>query len=80
MIKTDENYKPTKDKETAVFLAVIFSIFSWLYTYKTDNWKFWLNFALVFVSAGWWLIGAWLWVIIDQSIKDQKYFEEYYNF
>lgn len=32
-----------KQKTTAVVLLVLFAVFGWLYTYKRDAWKFWLN-------------------------------------
>ena len=75
-----KTYKPTKNKSTAVVLAVFFGVFSWLYTYKTDAWKFWLNLCLTLVTFGFFGIVALIWVIIDQACKPTEYFEDYYKF
>jgi hypothetical protein len=31
-----------RKKSTAILLAVFFSFWAWLYTYKQDAWKFWV--------------------------------------
>lgn len=66
-----------KDKAVAVILAVFFGLFTWLYTYKFDYWKFWLNLVLVLITIGIWGIGAWIWAIIDQAVKDNDLYEHY---
>lgn len=68
-----------KSKTVAVVLAVFFSMFSWLYTYKHDAWKFWLNLALTIVTLGMWTIVAYFWVIIDQASKPPTYYKNYHN-
>ena len=73
-------YRPVKSKTTAVLLAVFFAYWTWLYTYKTDAWKFWLNIVLSIVTLGIWSFVAWVWAIIDQSTKEKDYYKEYYNF
>jgi len=67
-----------KSKTVAVLLAVFLGAWSWLYTYQRDAWKFWVNLGLValtyFLLPFAWGIIAWLWAVIDQSIKPSKYF------
>jgi hypothetical protein len=43
-----EIVQPVK-KSTAIILAVFFSFWSWLYTYKRDSLKFWLAFLMFFI-------------------------------
>jgi hypothetical protein len=66
-----------KDKSVAVILAIFFGVFAWLYTYKLDAWKFWLNLVLLFVTFGIWGFGAWLWAVIDVSVKPQEYYTQF---
>jgi hypothetical protein len=74
-----KKYTPTKKKSTAVWIAVLFGIFSWIYTWKYDAWKFWVNLALTLFTGGLWGIVALIWVIIDQATKPRELFEDYYN-
>ena len=80
-----------KSKATSVLLAVFLSFWTWLYTYRLDNWKFWTAFALwVFQmivaaaltgTASWYprlLIPAiWIWAIVDVSVKNETWYSEY---
>ena len=75
----DKMYVPEKKKSTAVLLAVLFGLFSWVYTYKADAWKFWLNLPLVILTAGFWGIIVWLWAIIDALIKPESFYKHYYR-
>ena len=68
-----------KDKSVAVVLAILFGILAWLYTYRDDAWKFWLNLAMLIVTMGLWGPVAWLWVVIDTCIKKKEYFEKFYQ-
>ena len=43
-----KKFRPTRSKTTAILLAFAFSGFSWLYTYKTDGFKFAWGFARKF--------------------------------
>lgn len=72
-------YKPTKSKTTAVVLAILFGIFGWLYTYKYDGWKFWLNLAMTLITFGLWGFIALIWVIIDQAIKPREFYKDYFK-
>ena len=67
-----------KNKTIAVVLAALFGVFGWLYTYKTDSWKFWLNLILCF-GIKYWSFVALAWVIIDQVRRPREYFENYYE-
>jgi uncharacterized membrane protein YvbJ len=70
-----------KSKSTAVVLAIFVGIFSWLYTYKYDAWKFWAA-LIINIILFWTLIvpvGIFIWVIVDVCVKDSKFYEEYYN-
>lgn len=74
-------YEPKKSKGGAVALAVFFSFWTWLYTYKFDAWKFWLGLVLN-VLLFWTIIvpiGIWIWAFIDQCIKHEDLFDNYYN-
>ncbi len=75
-----------KSKTTSVVLAVFLAYWTWLYTYKTDAWKFWvglpvyiLGAALTPIGIGFVLtFGVHIWAIIDASVKSQYYFETYW--
>ncbi|MDD5132975.1 MAG: hypothetical protein PHD81_03425 [Candidatus Nanoarchaeia archaeon] len=73
--------KKRKDKGDAVILAIFFSFFTWIYTYREDKGKFWLGFALDLIF--WWTfivpIGVTIWAIIDTAIKDKEWYEQYYS-
>lgn len=68
-----------RQKATAVILAVLFSFFGWLYTYKRDAWKFWLNLALSVVTLGFWLLIAWIWAIIDMAVRPSEWYLQFPN-
>lgn len=68
-----------KSKTAAVLLAVFLGFWTWLYTYRNDSWKFWLNLSLVIFSLGFWGIIAWVWAIIDVSVKPSSYYATYPN-
>jgi hypothetical protein len=68
-----------KDKSTAVVLVVLFGVFGWLYTYKRDAWKFWLNLGLTVVTIGFWGIAAWIWAIIDMSVRPSEWYRAFPN-
>jgi hypothetical protein len=76
-----------KSKTTAVVLAVFLSFWTWLYTYKTDAWKFWVGLAvwllialpLTFAYGVGFLftLGINIWAIIDASVKPREYYTGY---
>jgi len=80
-----------KSKTVAVVMAVVFGIFSWLYTYREDAGKFWLTAAITLVNIvlsvltlGLWLIiafpvglGFLAWVIIDTATKSEAWYANY---
>lgn len=67
----------SKDKTVAVVLAVFLGLWTWLYTYKLDAWKFWLNLGLCFFTLGFWGLVAWIWAIIDSAIKPTQYYANF---
>ena len=71
-------YSP-KSKSTAVLLAIFLGLFTWIYTYKKDAWKFWLNLVLGIGTLGFWGIIAWPWAIIDTIIKGEEFYTKYEN-
>ena len=68
-----------KVKSTAIVLVVLFGVFGWLYTYQRDNWKFWLNLGLAVVTLGIWGLVAWVWAIIDMSVRPSEFYESFPN-
>jgi hypothetical protein len=67
---------PAKNKATAVVLAVFFGFWTWLYTYKKDAWKFWLNLVLTVVTFTAWGFVAWIWAIIDTAVKPDEFYNQ----
>ena len=75
------NVNMRKSKTTAVLLAIFLGIFSWLYTYKYDAWKFWVA-LIINIFLFWTLIVPciiFFWVIIDVCIKGDDFYEGYYG-
>jgi hypothetical protein len=67
----------TKDKTVSILLAVFLSFWTWCYTYKKDAWKFWLNLVLSVITIGYWIPVAWIWAIIDVSMKPQDFYRQF---
>jgi len=63
--------KDKKDKEPLIslILSIVFGPLGWLYTYRVDYWKFWINIILCVITCGLWGIVAWVWAIVDSVIK-----------
>lgn len=69
-----------KDKTVAVLLAVFLGFWTWVYTYKRDAWKFWLNLGLGVVTFGLWtLFVSYPWAIIDAAVRPASYYQNYPN-
>ncbi|MEI7641231.1 MAG: zinc ribbon domain-containing protein [bacterium] len=68
-----------KEKLVAVILAVVTGFWSWLYTYKKDAWKFWLNLGLCVVTLTIWYPVTVVWAFIDAVLKPNVYYEKYPN-
>ena len=68
-----------KSKTTAVLLAVFLGFWTWLYTYKVDSWKFWMNLVLSLITLGIWGLIAWVWAIIESAVRSGEWFESYPN-
>jgi hypothetical protein len=61
----------TRNKNTAVLLAVFLSPWAWFYTYKKDAWKFWLSFIILngVILAFWIFLSSRL-RILDESMMN----------
>lgn len=68
-----------KSKAAAIVLVVLFGLFGWLYTYRRDAWKFWLNLGLSVVTLLIWGAAAWIWAIVDMARRPPEWFEAYPN-
>jgi hypothetical protein len=78
---------PPKSKTIAVLLAVFSGPWTWCYTFERDAWKLWVNLGLTGVTIGlsvfiiWigviYTVVAWVWAIIDVSIKPQDFYREF---
>ena len=67
-----------KRKSVAVWLAILFGGFAWIYTYRVDGWKFWTNLMLSFVTLGLWgLVVAWPWAIIEAAIRPSEFYKDF---
>lgn len=69
-----------KSKTTAVLLAVFLTFWTWVYTYKTDAWKFWMNLALSVLTLGFWgVLVSWPWAIIDAARRSDDWYRKFPN-
>ena len=80
--------RPTNNKTTALLLAVFLSFWTWAYTYRRDNWKFWSGlsiwvFMILVLSANIgpyaWLMApaVWVWSIVDTARKSKEWFNNF---
>lgn len=69
-----------KSKTTAILLAVFLTFWTWVYTYKTDAWKFWMNLALSVLTLGiWGILVSWPWAIIDAARRSNDWYLKFPN-
>jgi hypothetical protein len=71
---------PRKTKGVMVVLAIFFGYFAWIYTYRYDAWKFWLNLVMN-VFLFWTIIiplVSWIWAIVDAGTYNDEVLESYY--
>ena len=79
-----------KSKSTAVILAILFSFFTWLYTFKRDGMKFWAclilyGISLVTIVSGIYLYdiqllifpAIWLWAVIMALARSGNWYAQY---
>ena len=77
----------SKDKTVALLLAIFLGHWTWLYTYETDQQKFWiatgvwvLGLILTVVGIGFLiLLGIYIWSIVDVAQKSNAWFADYPN-
>jgi hypothetical protein len=83
-----EIVKPVKYKGNSVLLAVFLSFWTWAYTYRQENWKFWTGMAIwIFMIMtleanigpyGWLMaLAVWIWSIVDTLRKPEEWFRKY---
>ena len=65
----------SKTKKTALLLAIGTASFAWLYTYEEDKKKFLINIGLSIITGGLWILGAWIWAIIDTAKRSEEFYE-----
>lgn len=76
--RTNSAILKPKSRSIAVILAAVFGPFAWLYVFEKNNqWKFWLNLVLCVITIFCWSAVAWIWAIIDLSVKPISYYENY---
>ncbi len=65
-----------KDKSTAVILAFVLGIATWLYTYGANKKKFWIALAVaifgMFIIGGVAPLAMWVWAIFDATSTDSN--------
>lgn len=66
-----------RSKTVAVVLAVIFGLFSWIYTWEKNYKKFWISLVLSVVTLGYGSIICWIWAIIDNAAKPDEFYRKY---
>jgi hypothetical protein len=79
-----------KSKNVALLLAIFFSFFTWLYTFKRDAKKFWISLiiyllCLITIYGGLYLFGIqaivmpviWLWAVISTAARKSEWYAQY---
>lgn len=66
-----------KTKSTAVLLAVFLGLWTWIYTYDRDKSKFWISIVLSVLTLGFFGLIAWVWAVIDTTVKPQSYYDNF---
>jgi hypothetical protein len=77
-----------KKKGVALVLAIFFSFFTWLYTFKRDSKKFFIGLGawilviiLSFVGVGFFLgilmFAIWIWGIVDVTRKNDEWYRSF---
>ena len=87
-VKSNPN---AKSKSFAIILAIFFSYFSWIYTYRRNGLKFWIAFwgcsavigifvhfyGELFIYFG--VFAVWIWSLIDNLVKPNSFYDNYPN-
>jgi len=70
-----------KSRTTAIWLAVLFGPWAWLYTYRTDKLKFWIAIGVVVISNSFLpfvgFLGFYIWSIVDVVSKNSDWYASY---
>lgn len=86
-IKDDKIITNLRSRKVALWLVLFFGIFSWLYTWKKDWWKFLICIfsgpiiSFIFIRnetiAVIIYIAMYLWSAVDVTIRDEKFYKNY---
>jgi hypothetical protein len=68
-----------KEKTPAILLAVFLGFWTWVYTWRRDQWKFWTNLGLTVLTLGFWGVVAWIWAIVDVCVKPDDWYRNFPN-
>ena len=80
----EKRKKYNKSKAVAIVFAVLFSYWSWLYTYRKDKMNFWAGFLiaiigtpiLIPVGIGYLIpLGLFVWALIDRIKQPVEYYK-----
>jgi hypothetical protein len=78
----------SKSKNIALILAIFFSFWAWLYTFKKDGIKFFLSLVVAVISS-WFIfedtmtelyavpVLLWLWVVIAAVTRKSEWYAQY---
>lgn len=78
--------RASRNKTTAVLLAVFLSFWTWLYTFDRDSTKFWIGLGvnivgvvfIFFFGLGILIdLGIWIWAIVDVASKPNEFYQNY---
>jgi DNA-directed RNA polymerase subunit RPC12/RpoP len=72
--------KHPKSKGVAVFLAIIFSFWTWCYTYDKDYVKFWVGLIACIIGLGFFFVPnliVWVASLIDSIGRSSDFYENY---
>ena len=75
----ESNTKSSKDKNTALLLALFLGFWTYLYTYKKDKVKFWLAVGLVIPTIGISGIVFWIMAIVETVNRDKSFYDNIDN-
>jgi hypothetical protein len=81
----------SKNIDTSLLLAIFVALFTWLYTYQKDAWKFWTSLGLIIsitilgvfgigvpiYSIGTASMVIWALSIVDVAVKNEQWYKYY---
>jgi hypothetical protein len=87
-MQAQQRYGSRKSKSTAIILAILFSFWGWLYTFKKDSIKFFLSLAASAITSFFifedtmyelYFVYAllWLWIVITALTRKSEWYAQY---